>query len=71
VAVSAAVGIALGIGIGQGVPNVLGFGLVAMPLAIGIGVLKYRLYDIDRIISPTPWTWTRSGRIWPAWCVGF
>jgi len=28
-------------------------GLVALPIAIGIGILRYRLYEIDRLISRT------------------
>jgi hypothetical protein len=33
--------------------EILSFGLAALPVGIGVGILKYRLYEIDRIISRT------------------
>jgi hypothetical protein len=35
------------------VGEILGIGLAALPVGIGVGILKYRLYEIDRVISRT------------------
>jgi hypothetical protein len=38
---------------GPVVTDVLAFGIAALPIALGIAILKFRLYEIDKIISRT------------------
>jgi len=40
-------------GLAAVVGGVLAAGVAALPIALGIGIMKYRLYEIDRIISRT------------------
>ncbi len=49
----AVIAVSLGFSSTSVVGEILGIGLAALPVGIGVGILKYRLYDIDRIISRT------------------
>jgi hypothetical protein len=49
--------VCLGVGVlqvtGPVVSDVLAVGIAALPIALGIGILKFRLYEIDKVISRT------------------
>jgi len=57
--------------------GIISVGIVALPVGIGVAILKYRLYEIDRIISRTLSYAIVTGLLvgvyaglvcWPPWC---
>ena len=40
-------------GIWAALNSVLSIGFIALPISIGVGILRYRLYEIDQVISRT------------------
>ncbi len=49
--------------------NVLSIGFVALPISIGVAILRYRLYEIDRLISRTVAYTTVTGLLIGAYAV--
>jgi hypothetical protein len=49
----AVIAVSLGFSSTSVLGEILGIGIAALPVGIGVGILKYRLYEIDRIISRT------------------
>jgi signal transduction histidine kinase len=49
----AVIAVSLGTSSTSVVGEILGIGLAALPVGIGVGILKYRLYDIEVVISKT------------------